>query len=36
MNQEDFEDLFQRFLDAVEYIFKFDNQMVKENIENFY
>ena len=36
MNQEDFEDLYQRFLDAVEDAFKFDSELIKENIENFY
>jgi len=36
MNQDEFEELYQRFLDAVEYIFKFDSELIKENIENFY
>lgn len=36
MSQEDFEDLYQRFLDAVEDVFKFDSELIKENIENFY
>ena len=36
MSQDDFEELYQRFLDAVEEIFKFDSELVKENIENFY
>ena len=36
MSQEDFEDLYQRFLDAVEDAFKFDSELIKENIENFY
>ena len=36
MSQEDFEDLYQRFLDAVEEIFKFDSELLKENIEEFY
>lgn len=36
MSQEDFEDLYQRFLDAVEDVFKFDSELIKENIEQFY
>lgn len=36
MSQNDFEDLYQRFLDAVEYVFKFGDELIKENIENFY
>ena len=36
MSQEEFESLYQRFLDAVEDAFKFDSELIKENIENFY
>jgi len=36
MDQTDFDDLYQRFLDKVEEIFEFDSELVKENIEKFY
>lgn len=36
MSQEDFDDLYQRFLDAVEDVFKFDSELIKQNIEDFY
>lgn len=36
MCQDDFEDLYQRFLDAVEEIFQFDSELIKQNIEQFY
>lgn len=36
MSQDDFDDLYQRFLDKVEEIFKFDSELIKEEIEQFY
>jgi hypothetical protein len=36
MDQTDFDDLYQRFLDKVEEIFHFDSELVNENIEKFY
>jgi hypothetical protein len=36
MKQEEFEVLYQRFLDKVEEIFQFDSELINEQIENFY
>ena len=36
MDQEDFEDLYQRFLDKVCEIFHFEEELINENIEQFY
>jgi len=36
MSQEDFDDLYQRFLDKVEEIFQFDSELINEQIEQFY